>query len=113
MVYGVPDISGIILVVLGLFWWIFVDNFWLENICRYLLAHFPVLGLSRNRGSAAQFFFLQKLYFIDFKLAFENEFPKPIFGRRPYRSVGPDEMQTHRSDRTLRHKPNFEEMDRV
>ncbi|KAJ6799504.1 splicing factor PWI domain-containing protein isoform X1 [Iris pallida] len=57
--------------------------------------------------------FLQKLYFIDFKLAFENEFPKPIFGRRPYRSVGPGEMQTYRSDRTLRHKPNFEEMDRV
>ncbi|KAJ6818398.1 splicing factor PWI domain-containing protein isoform X1 [Iris pallida] len=24
--------------------------------------------------------FLQKLYFIDFKLAFENEFPKPISG---------------------------------
>ncbi|KAJ6826758.1 splicing factor PWI domain-containing protein isoform X1 [Iris pallida] len=77
MVYGVPDISGIILVVLGLFWWISVDNFWLENICRYLLAHFPVLGLSRNRGSAAQFFYKNYILLISnwlSKMNFQNRF---------------------------------------
>ncbi|KAJ6850640.1 hornerin-like [Iris pallida] len=40
----------------------FCGPFWLEmgfpwfgTFCRCLLARFPVLGLSRNRGSAAQF----------------------------------------------------------
>ncbi|KAJ6850639.1 hornerin-like [Iris pallida] len=28
---------------------------WFGTFCRCLLARFPVLGLSRNRGSAAQF----------------------------------------------------------
>ncbi|KAJ6825470.1 uncharacterized protein M6B38_376305 [Iris pallida] len=43
-------------VVLELFGGYFGGLFGLEIICRYLSAHFPVLGLSRNRGSAAQIF---------------------------------------------------------
>ncbi|KAJ6838748.1 uncharacterized protein M6B38_318995 [Iris pallida] len=39
----------------GLFW-LEMGFPWFGTFCRYLLERFPVLGLSRNRGSAAQIF---------------------------------------------------------
>ncbi|KAJ6854290.1 proline-rich receptor-like protein kinase PERK2 [Iris pallida] len=71
------------------------------DICRSLLAHFPVLGCPENRGNAVQI--LTKLYIFGFQIGFSENVFKTDFGRRPYRSVGPSEMQTNRSDRTLRH----------
>ncbi|KAJ6838557.1 spidroin-1-like [Iris pallida] len=46
------EIMFVVLELFGGFRWII----WVGIICRYLSAHFPVLGLSRNRGSAAQIF---------------------------------------------------------
>ncbi|KAJ6810485.1 hornerin-like [Iris pallida] len=43
---------------------------WFGTFCRCLMARFPVLGLSRNRGSAAQF--LQNYILIDFKTGFRK-----------------------------------------
>ncbi|KAJ6799304.1 putative peroxidase 18 [Iris pallida] len=59
---GFPDISGssvdwkLFLVVLELFRWIYFGIIIGWNNCRFPVAHFPVLDLSRNRGSAAQIF---------------------------------------------------------
>ncbi|KAJ6804469.1 skin secretory protein xP2-like [Iris pallida] len=75
MDFGFPDFPGnysvdwkfclwswnyLVVIFCGLFW---VGNEFslVWDILQVLSAHFPVLGLSRNRGSAAQIF--TKLYF--------------------------------------------------
>ncbi|KAJ6849934.1 uncharacterized protein M6B38_268920 [Iris pallida] len=60
-------------VVLELFGGYFGGLFGLEIICRYLSAHFPVLGCPGIEGVLSKF--LQKIIFLfDFKPAFENDF---------------------------------------